>query len=132
MPTQLLIVEGNGPIRRAYETHFARAGFGVRAVATFADALKCADQTRFDAVLADAGLDVGAAANGLALVSYFRSYHDRTPAVIVLTAYGWPECGTIAASLGVDIFLHKPASLLWLEGELRSRVLALNEQRAGS
>jgi DNA-binding response OmpR family regulator len=129
MSTRLLVVESREPVRSAYETYFARAGFEVRAVATVAEALEWTEHVGVDAVIADAGLDVGAAVNGLALVSYFRSHHVGIPPATVLTAYGWPECAALAARLGVDIFLHKPASLAWLEAELRGRVLALQERR---
>jgi DNA-binding response OmpR family regulator len=129
MPTRLLVVESRELVRGAYETYFARAGFEVRAVATLAEALEGPEHLGVDAVIADAGLEVGAAVNGLALVSYFRSDHVGIPPATVLTAYGWPECAALAARLGVDIFLHKPASLPWLEAELRALVLARRERR---
>jgi DNA-binding response OmpR family regulator len=88
MSRHLLIAESKESIRSAYEFHFARAGFEVPSFATLREALECADQVAFDAVIADAGLDAG----------------------------------LLAATLGVDIFLHKPASLPWLEGEIRARI----------
>jgi CheY-like chemotaxis protein len=40
----------------------------------------------------------------------------------VLTAYGLPDRAEAAARLGVDAFLHKPVSLVWLETLLRGRI----------
>ncbi len=45
----------------------------------------------------------------------------KPPPVVVLTAYGEPHRAAAAARLGVDAFLHKPVSLVWLERLLRSR-----------
>ena len=41
---------------------------------------------------------------------------------MVLTAYGLPDRAEAAARLGVDAFLHKPVSLVWLETLLRGRI----------
>jgi DNA-binding response OmpR family regulator len=113
-----------------YEFHFARAGFEVCSVGSLGDALECAAQIAFDAVIADVGLDAGASVNGLALVSHVRSRYDQVAPAVVLTAYGWLECVPVAATLCVDIFLHKPVSLAWLEGEIRTRIVAIRERRA--
>jgi hypothetical protein len=36
--------------------------------------------------------------------------------------YGLPDRAEAAARLGVDAFLHKPVSLVWLESLLRTRI----------
>jgi DNA-binding response OmpR family regulator len=125
LSTHLLIAESKVSIRSAYEYQFSRAGFDVRSVGTLREALECADHVAFDAVIADAGLDAGLSVNGLALLSHLRSRHGRILPATVLTAYGWPECAALAATLCVDIFLHKPVSLPWLEGEIRARIAAI-------
>ena len=50
-----------------------------------------------------------------------RQMKGEDPPVVVLTAYGEPERAAAAARLGVDVFLHKPVSLVWLERLLRAR-----------
>ena len=58
---------------------------------------------------------------GLAIAAYLRQMKGNDPPVVVLTAYGEPERAEAAARLGVDVFLHKPVSLVWLERLLRAR-----------
>ena len=65
---------------------------------------------------------------GLAIAAYLR--HKRhASAVVVLTSYGAPDRAEAAARLGVDAFLHKPVSLVWLESLLRARI---DDRRRGS
>ena len=77
--------------------------------------------TRYDAVIADVCLTPQHGSEGLAIAAYLR--HLKTdPPVVVLTAYGLPDRAEAAARLGVDAFLHKPVSLVWLETLLRGRI----------
>ena len=63
----------------------------------------------------------------LAIAAYLRHLRQDPP-VVVLTAYGLPDRAEAAARLGVDAFLHKPVSLVWLESLLRTRI---DERRRG-
>lgn len=115
---RLLVIDADGELRNAYQSHFSRSGFDVHCAATVADAASLLEVEPFDAVIADVrdfpadGRDDPAIGRVL----------ERTPRVVVLTAYGEPEWARTAARLGVDAFLHKPVSLVWLEGLLRARI----------
>jgi CheY-like chemotaxis protein len=82
----------------------------------------------FDAVIADVCLTPELGSEGLAIAAYLR-HHKRDPPVVVLTAYGLPDRAEAAARLGVDAFLHKPVSLVWLESLLRK---GIDERRRGA
>lgn len=120
MTDRLLVVDADDELRRAYESHFSRSGFDVHCAATIAHAASLLDGAPFDALIADVrevpGDDQGKPAIGRLLS------RDSAPRVIVLTAYGEPEWAAAAARLGVDAFLHKPVSLVWLESLLRARI----------
>jgi DNA-binding NtrC family response regulator len=118
---RLLVVDDEDSVRRAYQAHFAGAGFEVQSAATLQEAAERLAAHSFDAVIADVCLTPGVGSEGLAIAAYVRHLrHD--PPVVVLTAYGSPERAEAAARLGVDAFLHKPVSLVWLESLLRARI----------
>jgi DNA-binding response OmpR family regulator len=118
---RLLVIDDDDTVRQAYETHFSRSGFEVRAASSLQEAASQLAGHAFDAVIADVSLTSEVGSEGLAIAAYLR--HQRhAPPVVVLTAYGAPEKAEAAARLGVDAFLHKPVSLVWLEGLLRSRI----------
>jgi DNA-binding NtrC family response regulator len=118
---RLLVVDDDASVRRTYESHFGRGGFEVHAAATLQQAAELLSTYRFDAVIADACLTPGVGAEGLAVAAYLRS-GKVDPPVVVITAYGAPDHAEAAARLGADAFLHKPVSLVWLEGLLRDRI----------
>jgi len=74
----------------------------------------------FDAVIADVSLTPVVGSEGLAIAAYLRHLRSAPP-VVVLTAYGAPSARS-GGRLGVDAFLHKPVSLVWLESLLRARI----------
>jgi CheY-like chemotaxis protein len=118
---RLLVVDDDDSVRGVYESHFSGAGFEVHAAASLQEAAERLAGNTFDAVIADVCLTPGVGSEGLALAAYLR--HQRShPPVVVLTAYGAPDRAEAAARLGVDAFLHKPVSLVWLEGLLRARI----------
>jgi DNA-binding NtrC family response regulator len=118
---RLLVVDDEDSVRRAYQAYFTEAGFEVQSAATLHEAAERLARCAFEAVIADVSLTPGVGSEGLAIASYVR--HLRAdPPVVVLTAYGSPERAEAAARLGVDAFLHKPVSLVWLESLLRSRI----------
>jgi DNA-binding NtrC family response regulator len=124
---RLLVVDDDDTVLRAYEAHFRAAGFEVHRGTSLQQAADRLAAHRFDAVIADVCLTPGVGAEGLTIAAYVRNQRHQSP-VVVLTAYGAPDHAEAAARLGVDAFLHKPVSLVWLEGLLRARI----EERRGS
>jgi DNA-binding response OmpR family regulator len=127
MSDWLLVVDDDEEIRQVYERHFVCAGFEVRSAADLARAADRLGSTCFDAVIVDVSLTPGGS-EGLAIAAYLhhlrRTSPRRAAPVVVLTAYGSPEHAETGERLGVDVFLHKPASLAWLETEIRARISA--------
>jgi two-component system response regulator PilR (NtrC family) len=118
---RLLVVDDDDDVRRVYESHFSGAGFEVQCAATLREAAERLAGQTFDAVIADIALTPGVGSEGLAIAAYLRHLRQDPP-VVVLTAYGAPDRAPAAARLGVDAFLHKPVSLVWLESLLRARI----------
>jgi DNA-binding NtrC family response regulator len=117
---RLLVVDADDELRRAYASHFSRCGFDVHCAATIAHAASLLDAAAYDALIADVR-EVPADDRGDLSLGRLLN-RDAPPRVVVLTAYGEPERAAAAARLGVDAFLHKPVSLVWLESLLRSRI----------
>jgi DNA-binding NtrC family response regulator len=118
---RLLIVDDDEHVRRTYLAHFSQAGFEVHSAGSLQEAAERLAGNRFDAVIADVCLTPDVGSEGLAIAAYLRHLRSDPP-VVVLTAYGAPDRAEAAARLGVDAFLHKPVSLVWLEDLLRSRI----------
>jgi DNA-binding NtrC family response regulator len=118
---RLLVIDDDDSVRGIYETHFTGAGFEVLAAASLREAAERLATGPFDAVIADVCLTAGLGSEGMAIAAYLLHLRHAPP-VVVLTAYGLPDRAEAAARLGVDAFLHKPVSLVWLEGLLRSRI----------
>lgn len=115
------MVDDEDSVRRAYQSHFAGAGFEVHSAASLQEAAERLAANTFHAVIADVCLTPDVGSEGLAIAAYLRHMrHD--PPVVILTAYGSPDRAEAAARLGVDAFLHKPVSLVWLESLLRARI----------
>ncbi len=121
MCERLLVVDDDDNVRRVYESHFSGAGFEVQCAATLQEAAECLAGHKFEAVIADIALTPDVGSEGLAIAAYLRNLRQDPP-VVVLTAYGAPDRAPAAARLGVDAFLHKPVSLVWLESLLRARI----------
>jgi len=118
---RLLLIDDDEAVLRTYEAHFARAGFEVERAVSLQQAAERLARQPFDAVIADVCLTPDGRAEGLSIAS-FRHDGRREAPVVVLTAYGAPDQAVAAARLGADAFLHKPVSLVWLEGLLRARI----------
>jgi two-component system response regulator PilR (NtrC family) len=118
---RLLVVDDSNAVREAYESHFTRSGFEVESVGTLKEAAERLAGPAFSAAIVDVSLSTSVGTEGLAIAAYLRQKRGSEPPVVVLTAYGEPHRAAAAARLGVDAFLHKPVSLVWLEGLLRSR-----------
>ena len=118
---RLLVIDDDENVRGTYVAYFSKAGFDVHCAGSLPEAAERLAGNRFDAVIADVCLTPEVGSEGLAIAAYLRHLkHD--PPVVVLTAYGLPERAEAAARLGVDAFLHKPVSLVWLESLLRTRI----------
>ena len=115
------MVDDDDNVRRVYQSHFSGAGFEVHCASTLQEAADRLAGHTFDAVIADIALTPEVGSEGLAIAAYLRHLR-RDPPVVVLTAYGAPHRAPAAARLGVDAFLHKPVSLVWLESLLRTRI----------
>jgi len=125
---RILVVDDDSGVRAIYQSHFSGAGFEVQSAATFQEAAQRLAGHTFDAVIADICLTPGVGSEGLAIAAYLLNQRHAPP-VVVLTAYGAPDRAEAAARLGVDAFLHKPVSLVWLESLLRARI---DERRRGA
>jgi DNA-binding response OmpR family regulator len=125
---RLLIVDDDRHVLLTYQAHFAQAGYEVHSASSLQEAAERLSGFRYDAVIADVCLTPQIGSEGLAIAAYLRHLKSNPP-IVVLTAYGLPERAEAAARLGVDAFLHKPVSLVWLERLLRSRI---EERRRGS
>ena len=124
---RILIVDDDRHVLLTYQAHFAQAGYEVHSASSLQEAAERLSGFRYDAVIADVCLTPQLGSEGLAIAAYLR--HVKTePPVVVLTAYGLPDRAEAAARLGVDAFLHKPVSLVWLERLLRGRI---DERRGG-
>jgi DNA-binding NtrC family response regulator len=121
-------VDDSDAVREAYASHFVAGGFEVESASTLKQAAELLAGEEFDAVIADVSLSSTVGSEGLAIAAYLRQTRPHPP-VVVLTAYGQPQVASTAARLGVDAFLHKPVSLVWLESLVRSR---LQERRGTS
>ena len=121
------MVDDSDSVRQAYESHFSQSGFEVESARTLKEAAERLAGAIFNAVIVDVSLSSSVGSEGLALAAYLRQMKNDPP-VVVLTAYGQPQQASAAARLGVDVFLHKPVSLVWLERLLRTRV---EERRGG-
>jgi DNA-binding NtrC family response regulator len=124
---RLLIVDDDEHVRATYQAHFSEAGFEVHSASSLSEAAERLSGNRYDAVIADVCLTPQVGSEGLAIAAYLRHLKSDPP-VVVLTAYGLPDRAEAAARLGVDAFLHKPVSLVWLESLLRGRI---DERRRG-
>jgi len=125
---RLLVVDDDEGVRGIYLSHFSGAGFEVHSAASLQEAAERLAGNTFDAVIADICLTPEVGSEGLAIAAYLR-HHRHAPPIVVLTAYGAPDRAEAAARLGVDAFLHKPVSLVWLESLLRARI---DDRRRGT
>lgn len=121
MCERLLVVDDDEHVRQTYQAHFTGAGFEVHCAGSLPEAAERLAGNRFDAVIADVCLTPDVGSEGLAIAAYLKHLRQDPP-VVVLTAYGLPDRAEAAARLGVDAFLHKPVSLVWLESLLRTQI----------
>jgi DNA-binding NtrC family response regulator len=116
----LLVVDDDPDVRRAYEAYFSPRGYEVQGASSLREGRARLASASFAAVIVDMCLGRDGA-EGLDLAAQIAKQRDTRP-VLVLTAYGEPIFGRVAARLGADAFLHKPVSLVWLEDLLRRAI----------
>lgn len=122
MSDRLLVVDDDDAIRQTLRSFFEGAAFEVDTASTLPEAAERLAASKYSAVIVDICL-TERGTEGLAIAAYVRQiWQDLT--VVILTAYGSPQRAAAAARLDVDAFLHKPVSLVWLEGFLRARITA--------
>jgi DNA-binding response OmpR family regulator len=117
---RVLVVDDDPDVRRAYEAHFSSAGYEVHGASSLREGRARLVSLAYDAVIVDVCLGRDGA-EGLELAAQVVRQRDARP-VLVLTAYGEPIFGRVAARLGADAFLHKPVSFVWLDDLLRSGI----------
>jgi len=118
----LLVVDDDEAVCQTFRDYFGGAGFEVETARSIAEAAQRLSSARYAAVIVDICLS-NKGTEGLAIAAYVRQMRAEVP-VVILTAYGSPQNADAAARLGVDAFLHKPVSLVWLKGLLRTRIAA--------
>ncbi len=122
MSDRLLVADDDDAIRQTLRSFFEAAGFEVDTASTLPEAAERLAASKYAAVIVDICL-TERGTEGLAIAAYVRQI-SRDLTVVILTAYGSPQNAAAAARLDVDAFLHKPVSLVWLEGLLRARITA--------
>jgi two-component system response regulator (stage 0 sporulation protein F) len=110
MTRSLLLVEDRPAISFALSDYFRSIGWYVECAATAAKAEVALRRRAFTLMIADLSLSEPRSTDGLELTARVRREWPATR-TIILTAYGTPETERIAARIGVDAFLHKPAPL---------------------
>jgi two-component system response regulator AtoC len=120
MSDHLLVVDDDDAICQTLRDYFEGAGFEVETARSIPEAAERLSSARYAAVIVDVCLS-NKGTEGLAIAAYVRHLRADLP-VVILTAYGSPQNAAAAADLGVDAFLHKPVSLVWLKGLLRTRI----------
>lgn len=120
MSDHLLVVDDDDAICQTLRDYFEGAGFAVETARSIPEAAERLSTAHYAAVIVDVCLS-SKGTEGLAIAAYVRHLRADLP-VVILTAYGSPQNAAAAADLGVDAFLHKPVSLVWLKGLLRTRI----------
>jgi len=110
MCRSLLIVEDQPSICLGLSEFFRTRGFQVDCAPEVGQAAALLETRQYGVVIADLSLEGHQNTDGLVLAAWLRRDRPETR-VVILTAYGTPETVQAAERLGVDAFLHKPASL---------------------
>jgi len=119
MSERLLVIDDNDGVREVLRSHLAGMGFAVDVAATLTEAATQLALTPYSAVISDVSLTEETGKEGLAIAAFVRALWDEMP-VVILT--GAPASAPAAARIGVDAFLHKPVSLVWLGDLIRERI----------
>lgn len=104
MPTRLLIVDDEPPMRSALRTVFEEAGFEVAAVDSAAKAVSRMAEESFDLLILDKNLP---GESGVDLLRRLRQQGNDV-CVLLMTAYVTAQSVQDTLNLGVDGYLEKP------------------------
>jgi DNA-binding response OmpR family regulator len=110
MPPCLLVVDDRPAISFALSDYFGSLGWAVECATNVAEAERVLQRGDVALVIADLSLSGLGSTDGLELARQIRTEWPRVR-TIILTAYGTPDIERTARRIGVDAFLHKPASL---------------------
>lgn len=109
MEDRILIVDDDEQLVNAYRDYLSGLGYLVDSASEIEEAQTLLTHFAYSVVVTDLRLS-RLGFGGLDLVKFIREASLPTR-VAVLTAYGWPELKSEAASRGVDAFLRKPTRL---------------------
>jgi two-component system response regulator PilR (NtrC family) len=123
MHARILVVDDEPDLRTLYELTLLRAGHGVSAAASLAEARALLARQRFDVLITDMRLPDGL---GLALLQELAQA-QRPEKSIVITAYGSAENAVEALKAGAFDYLTKPVD----PRQLRIAVTAAMQSRRG-
>jgi two-component system, OmpR family, KDP operon response regulator KdpE len=119
---RLLVVDDDGPTRRAVTANLAGNGYTVTEAGDAAEALRAWEASRPDAIILDLGLpDL----DGIAVIRRIR--REATTPILVLSARGLEPDKVAALEAGADDYVTKPYGM----AEVRARIAALLRRAAG-
>jgi two-component system, NtrC family, response regulator AtoC len=120
---QILVVDDQQNIRLTLETGLSLNGFRVRCAKSGREALECATETRFDAVVCDIFMPDG---DGISVIKELRSLRASMP-IILMTAQGSVELAVRAVAEGATEFIAKPFEVREIANLLRRHLAAVRE-----
>lgn len=112
---RVLLVEDDGPTRRAVASNLTAHGYRVDEAADGASALRQWEQARADLLLVDLGLPD---TDGIAIVRRVRQ--EATTPIIILSARDLERDKVAALDAGADDYLTKPFGMEELHARLRA------------
>jgi DNA-binding NtrC family response regulator len=125
----LLVVDDDIAMRQLLASLFRERGYPVQEAATADQALECARETDFDAVLSDIKMP---GKTGIEMVGELRRIRPETP-VVLMTAFGSIDSAVEAMRAGAFDYITKPfepdAVLLTVERALERRALEEENRR---
>ena len=108
MKPHILFADDQSSIRALLSEYFGLKGFAMTTVATAQEAMKAADEGRFDLAILDINL---AGENGLELLGYFKRNFPRLPVVMFTGLPDGDELMEQAEARGASGFMRKTDSL---------------------
>ena len=108
MKPHILFADDQPSIRALLSEYFGLKGFAMTTVATAAEAMKAADEGRFDLAILDINL---AGENGLELLGYFKRNFPQLPVVMFTGLPEGDELMDQAEARGASGFMRKTDSL---------------------
>ena len=120
----ILVADDERSIRLTLEAGLSVKGFRVTCVRTGREALRIAENTRFDAVISDVYMPDG---DGLEVVRELRQTVGPQIPIILITAQGSVEIAVRALAEGANDFIAKPFEIAELATLLRRHLSAFRE-----